>query len=216
MTHFQGYDEREARKVFVRNRQRLVFSIAATILVVATVLSLLVFYGVIGRTKKAAQAQPNYGVTAPCLPTKLNESDQSDYDGSRIDPGSISVRTINGTSQTGLAAAVRDELQNRGFNVDNTAYSLPNWQGSRTTIYFTKTSIAQAYTLGSLFTDAILQMTSGDDATVNVVIGPTFINLKSKTDPSASSDAKLASISGCVAADQMTDLPAAIDPNTLK
>ena len=216
MTHFQEYDERAARKEFVRNRQKLVFSIASVVLVIAMVFSLLVFYGVIGRTKKAAQALPNYGVAVPCLPTKLNDSDQSDYDGSRIDPGAISVRTINGTKQTGLAGAVRDELQNRGFKVDTTAYSLSDWQGTRTTIYFTKNSIAQAYTLGSLFTDAILQMTSGDGTTIDLVIGPTFINLKSKTDPSASSDSKLANISGCVASDQLTDLPAPIDQNRLQ
>lgn len=215
MTIPQGYDEREARKAFVRNRQRLVISIVITVLAVAMVVSLLTFYGVIGSSRRKAQALPNFGVTAPCLPAKIGNDD---YDGSRIDPGKINVRVLNGTMQRGLAGAVRDELQNRGFNVqpvDNLGRSI-----ERTTIYFGKGAVPEAYTLGSLFTDAILQMDDrghNDDESTNtvnkdidVVIGSTFKNLKSKDDPSISDNTKLADIAGCKPADQLTDIPATL------
>ncbi|NMN01025.1 LytR cell envelope-related transcriptional attenuator [Bifidobacterium sp. DSM 109958] len=211
MTIPQGYDEREARRTFVRNRQKLVFSIAITTLVVATVLSLLTFYGVIGWSKRNVKSLPNYGVTAPCLPAQYNGAD---YDGTRIDASQISVRVLNGTNQRGLAGAVRDELKIRKYNtatVDNLGRSI-----ERTTIYFGKDAIPEAYTLGSLFTDAILQMDArGNDGSgnksIDVVIGSTFKNLKDRDDPSTTADSKLANIEGCVAADQMTDVPATLE-----
>ena len=211
MTMPQGYDEREARRTFVRNRQKLVFSIAITTLVVATVLSLLTFYGVLGWSRRNTKSLPNYGVTAPCLPAQYGGAD---YDGSRIDPAQISVRVLNGTNQRGLAGAVRDELKNRKFNtaaVDNLGRSV-----ERTTIYFGKDAIPDAYTLGSLFTDAILQMDArGNDGSgnksIDVVIGSTFKDLKSRDDASISDSTKLASIEGCVDAAQMTDVPATLE-----
>lgn len=206
MTIPQGYDEREARKTFVRNRQRLVFSIAIIVLVVATVVSLLTFYGVIGSSKRKAQTAPNYGITAPCLPATV---DGVAYDGTRVDPSQITVRVLNGTSQFGLAGAVRDELKNRGFNtqaVDDLGRSL-----DRTTIYFGKDAIPEAYTMGSLFNDAILQMDARTDKNIDVVIGASFKDLKDESDPSISDDSKLASIEGCVDADQMTDVPATLE-----
>lgn len=203
MTDSQHYDEREARKAFVRNRQRLVFSIASAVLVVAMVLALLVFYGVIGKSRKADQTKPNFGVAAPCLPT--------DYDGKRVDPSQIHVRTLNGTGAFGFARAVQDELQNRGYATQAVADYPSDGVVTRTTIYFGKNTIPEAYTLGSLFTDAVLQMDDRQDKLIDVVLGTSFYDLKDTTDPSISDDSPLGNISGCLAADQMQNLPVAIE-----
>ncbi|KAB8291985.1 LytR C-terminal domain-containing protein [Bifidobacterium avesanii] len=202
MTDSQHYDEREARKAFVRNRQRLVFSIASVVLVVAMVLALLVFYGVIGKSRKADQTKPNFGVTAPCLP--------DGFDGKRIDPSQIHVRTLNGTDSSGLARAVQDELENRGYATTAVADYPSDTVVSRTTIYFGANAIPEAYTLGSLFTDAALQMDDRQDKLIDVVLGTSFYDLKDSTDPSISDDSPLGNISGCVAAASMQNLPQAI------
>ena len=66
---------------------------------------------------------------------------------------------INGTPSFGFASAVAEALENRNFpqpQVDN--YSSKKVE--RTTIYFGKNAIAQAYTLNSNFTDTMMVMES--------------------------------------------------------
>lgn len=216
MTIPEQYDERAARKVFVRNRQKLVFSIAVAVLTVAMVVALLVFYGVIGKQDRVEEAKPNFGVAAPCLP--------DGFDGKRIDPAQITIRTSNATKYNGLARAVQDELVNRGYTPQDKSvfdyYRLVNPQAEvksenvivlpRTTIYFGANAIPEAYTLGSLFTDATLQMDDRQDKLIDVVIGTSFYNLKNKSDASISDDAPLANITGCLTASSMQNLPKAL------
>ena len=200
----ESYDERAARKAYMRRRQRLVFSITGMVMAVALVISLLFYYNVFGLgLVKTATVLPNYGVTAPCAPT--------DADGKTIkytDNKSVSIRVFNGTPSFGFASAVAEALENRNFpqpQVDN--YSSKKVE--RTTIYFGKNAIAQAYTLNSNFTDTMMVMDDREDMLIDVVLGATFNDLADKKDVPGTNDT-IVNIKGCVAADKMTNLPKAI------
>ena len=79
----------------------------------------------------------------------------------------------------------------------------------RTTIYFGRNSINQAYTLNDNFTDAIMVMDDREDELIDVVLGATFKNLKDLHEVSAPGS-PIQDFATCQPADQMTDLPAAI------
>ncbi|MCI1649077.1 LytR C-terminal domain-containing protein [Bifidobacterium tibiigranuli] len=199
-----AFDEREARKEYVRHRQTIVFSIVATVLVVALIIATLFYTHILGRAASTSPAaQPNYGVQVPCAP-KDQDGNASKY----ADNASVSVRLLNGTKFTGFAKAVGDALANRNFKV--TAIQTYNRQNvERTTIYFGKGAIPQAYTVGANFTDAILKMDDRQDNLIDVVLGATFNDLKTqKKVPVAGGN--ITSIAGCVPADKMTKLPQAI------
>lgn len=199
------YNEREARRAYIRRRQIIVFSIVTIFVVVATVVSFLFLYHVngLGRVKRAA-VEPNYGVTAPCSPVS-EEGERSHY----IDNSTITIRVLNGTNFPGLARAVSQAMQDRKFNVQG----VDNFDGDtvqRTTIYFGKNAIAQAYTVTANFEDAIMQMDDREDALIDVVLGATFSDLKEASQVPGG-NAEIQDIEGCVAAEEMTEIPAAIE-----
>ncbi|OZG66676.1 LytR cell envelope-related transcriptional attenuator [Bifidobacterium hapali] len=213
----EHYDERAARKAYMRKRQSAVFTITGAILAVVLVISFLFYFhiGGLGVVKEAAQ-KPNYGVTVPCAP-KDSAGNPAKY----VDNRSINVRVLNGTKFAGFAKAVADELQNRSFptvqtdNVktgkkDKNGNDILNTKVERTTIYFGKNAIAQAYTVNANFTDAVMVMDDRQDMLVDVVIGATFNDLvDSKSVPS--SNTEINSFDGCVDANTMTNLPKAME-----
>ncbi|MCI1832866.1 MAG: LytR C-terminal domain-containing protein [Bifidobacterium sp.] len=200
----QPMDEREARRRYVRRRQSIVFSIVAAVMAVTLLVCSLIFFHRIGASKETAQTvQPNYGVAAVCAP-KDQDGNPSKY----VDNSTVKIRVLNGTKFPGLARAVGEALAYRKFTLTAMSnYTSENVQ--RTTIYFGKNAIAQAYTLNSNFTDAILQMDDRQDKLVDVVVGATFNDLKDKKDVPGSG-AKISNIEGCHAADTMKSLPHAI------
>ena len=203
----EQYDEREARKAYVRRRQRTVFTIIGAILVVALVMSLLVSFGVIKVDQQArAQSEPNYGVAVPCA--AKNE------DGSAMDwsnNATVPVEVLNGTDSRGLASAVSEALKNNQFNVvrvdDFTTKNV-----KRTTIYFGVNAINPAYTLNQYFTDAVMKMDDRQDRTVDVVIGASFSDLKSEKEVKKQGS-KIIDVEGCKATADMqkAGLPKAFD-----
>ncbi|KAA8816591.1 LytR family transcriptional regulator [Bifidobacterium callitrichos] len=173
----EQYDEREARKAYVRRRQRTVFSIVGAVLVVALIASFLLYFGVIRIDKESQNSvKPNYGVAVPCA--AKNE------DGSAMkwsDNSTVPVEVLNGTEFRGLAGAVSEALKNRQFNVVN----VDNYKSKkveRTTIYFGVNAINPAYTLNQYFTDAVMKMDDRQDRTVDVVVGGSFNNLRSESE----------------------------------
>ena len=99
-----------------------------------------------------------------------------------------------------------EALANRGFSVQK----IDNYSSTgveRTTIYFGKNAINQAYTLIGNFTDATMIMTAREDQLIDVVIGATFNDLQD-TKSSPQSGKTITNIEGCKAADSMTKLPA--------
>ncbi|MBT1162262.1 LytR C-terminal domain-containing protein [Bifidobacterium sp. SO1] len=213
----EHYDERQARKAYMRKRQGTVFSIAVTALAAALVISLLFYFHVFGLGSiKTAATKPNYGVTVPCVP-KDSDGNPVKY----VDNNKISVRVINGTQFAGFARAVAEELgTNRNFpnvqtgnwqtGTDKKGNAVYNTSVERTTIYFGKNAIPEAYTVNANFNDAVMIMDDRTDMLVDVVLGATFNDLIDQKDV-PSSDTEITSFAGCVAADKITNLPKAIE-----
>lgn len=209
----QYNDEREARKQYIRHRQRVVFSVVGAIMAVALVVSMLFYFHVFGLGRVGTPVQaPNYGVTAPC-----SAKGEDGNPATTVDNPSITIRVLNGTSFSGFAQAVAKGLENRGFTVQGYDTLRDNNNAGegfvttveRTTIYFGRNAINQAYTLNDNFTDAIMVMDDREDALIDVVLGATFKNLKD-TDEVLAPGSPIEDIEGCQPADQMTDLPAAL------
>ena len=194
-------DEREARKAYVRRRQTIVFSISGAVLAVVLVIALLFNFHVFGLGEVETPArQPNYGNAAPCA--VKDSSGKAQY----VSNASVGIRVMNGTSHGQFAKAVGEALANRGFSVQK----IDNYSSTgveRTTIYFGKNAINQAYTLIGNFTDATMIMTAREDQLIDVVIGATFNDLQD-TKSSPQSGKTITNIEGCKAADSMTKLPA--------
>lgn len=200
-------DERVARRQYMRRRQTVVFSILAAVMTVALIVSCAFYFHVFGLGLVQSPAvKPNYGVTAPCAP-----ADSTGKKPTYVDTKQVAIRVLNGTTSSGLAKAVGDALQNRNFNVT----SISNYAGAnaqRTTIYFGANAIAQAYTLNSNFTDAVMVMDNRSDRLVDVVVGATFNNLQLKKDVPGTGET-IKSFTGCVPTNKMGKLPKAL-PHT--
>ncbi len=200
MTQF--YDERLARREFMYQRKRFVLSSVAVGVGIAFVLALIVQCHLFGiAASKTPEVDPNYGVQAPC-PVKNKDENKAQY----IDNRAVSIRVLNGTKFRGFARAVGEGLRNRGFNLIEVGNSETSVK--RTTIYFGKQSINEAYTLVANFKDAILRMDNRQDKLVDVVLGSTFSNLRPKTDVPAAG-AAITEVNGCLASKDMKDLPKA-------
>lgn len=201
----QAQDELKARQQFVRDRQTVVFTVAIAFLAVCLVLSLIVFFGFGGKkAATTAAAQPNYGVQVPCPVAG------EDGVAKAMATNTITVRVLNGTAKSGIASAVSEALQLRGFSMQTPSNYPGNEVVKRTTIYFGTNTINQAYTLAAQFNDAILQMDDRQDKLIDVVVGSTFSDLNDEKDITLTADKALTKISGCVSADSMKKLPKAV------
>lgn len=180
--------------------QTIVFSISGAVLAVVLVIALLFNFHVFGLGEVETPAsQPNYGNAAPCA--VKDSSGKAQY----VSNASVGIRVMNGTSHGQFAKAVGEALANRGFSVQK----IDNYSSTdveRTTIYFGKNAINQAYTLIGNFTDATMIMTAREDQLIDVVIGATFNDLQD-TNSSPQSGKTITNIEGCKAADSMTKLP---------
>lgn len=210
MTSPEAFDERKARQQFVRDRQKMVFTIAIAGLIVILVVALLAYFGVIGKSDATAtEEKPNYGVTAPCV---TGEDDKAKAPAA----SSITVRIMNATKHVGLAAAVGKAMENREFKVQQVTDYPGTTVFKRTEIRFGANGINQAYTVAGNFNDAIMRMDDRSDKLVDVVIGSTFSNLVEVEDVKTSVGETLESIEGCVAAKDIKDLPAAAKHTAVK
>lgn len=191
-------NEREARKLYVHDRHRMVVTVIIAVMVLTLVICIPTAAGLFDRTSEEV-AQPNYGVTAPCVATGTTA----------VDASKITVRVLNATDKSGLGTAVANELQTRGFAIQG----IDNYSGGtldRTEIRFGKNAIAEAYTLAGNLNDAIMRMDSRDDSLVDLLIGSSFYDLLDEDQVTTLSGSTLQSIKGCVAADAITDLPEAL------
>ena len=199
----QPYDERAERKRYIRRRQQIVFSCVGAVLAVALVVSALFYFHVGGLGITAtSEVKPNYGVRVPCSTKDANGKNQtySNY-------ANVKVRVLNGTKFVGFAKAVSTALSNRQFKVTG----WDNYKGKkveRTTIYFGKNAINEAYTLNTNFTDAVMVMDDRDDKLIDVVLGASFNDLANK-DSLPSGDTAIENFEGCVPVQSMGTLPKA-------
>ncbi|MCI1935305.1 MAG: LytR C-terminal domain-containing protein [Bifidobacteriaceae bacterium] len=199
--------ERKARKEFVRDRQRMVITVAVCFLVACVVLATLTILGVFKKEEEKAvvDASTNYGVSAPCI---AKDTTAPDYT-------AITVRVLNGTSKSGLARALGQALANRGFVLQGVSDYQKN-DVARTEIRFGEKGLSEAYTLYAQFNDAILRMDNRTDKLVDVIVGETFDDLNDTDQISTTAGTKLTSVGGCVAASKLTDLPAATKHDAVK
>lgn len=201
----QQVDERQARKEYVRRRQTKVLTVSGAVLAVVMLIALLFNFHVFGLGKVSTSvAEPNFGNAAPCAVDSA-EGGVGKY----VSNGSVGVRVLNGTTHLQLANAVSGSLANRGFAVQ-TASNYSRSDVERTTIFFGKNAINEAYTLNGNFTDATMVMTTREDQLIDVVLGATFNNLKD-ADASPKKGDNITNIEGCQPADKMTDLTADTD-----
>ncbi len=185
--------EREARREYVHYRHRLVIGFAIAVLVAVVILAALVLAGVVHtEDQEASQSTKanNFGVTAPC-PAK---------DAAAPAYSQITVRVLNGTTHAGLANAVNQALQLRGFTTQDVANSTTKLD--RTEIRAGKNAITQAYVINAEFPDAILRLDDRTDMLVDVIVGDSFDNL-APTSKVTKPGKKLTPLQGCVAASKI-------------
>lgn len=190
--------EQQARKEYVKDRQKLVFRYCGIALAVILVIAALGYFGIFGMIVRhtVKNQKNNFGITAPCAPA-----------GSKaLSASSISVEVLNGTSKSGLADAVGEALYFRGFNVTGIG-DANNDDVIHTTIYAGKNALAAAYTLKAQLTSSILEMDSSSDSDVILVIGQDFYDLKKADSITLKEGQTLSSVQGCKAASQIQDSP---------
>ncbi|MFD0704521.1 LytR C-terminal domain-containing protein [Alloscardovia venturai] len=193
-------NEREQRKLYLRARQRMILTGTVGFLVVAVLISLVGAFGVFSpaKAKSDLTVQNNFGVQTACLAQGTTMAN----------PAEITLRVLNGTSKSGLATAVSEELHNRGFIIQGVGDYDSTQVLARTEIRFGKNAVAQAYSVASYFNDAILRMDSRDDNLIDVVIGSSFNDLiDTKLIPKTG--AKLESRTNCVDVSKLQGVPQA-------
>ena len=193
----EPYDERAARKAYIRRRQKTVFTVITVILTIALVVSCLISFRVIDVEPQAKSVlQPNYGQAVPCA--------AKNQDGTAMkwaDNNTVPVRVRNGTEFAGLAKAVGEALQDRQFNVV-TIDNYPSSKVTRTTIYFGVNAINPAYTLNAYFKDAVMVMDNRQDRLVDVVLGATFNDLNKEKEVKKQGDT-IKDFKGCKTVDEL-------------
>ena len=190
--------EQQARKEYIKDRQKLVFRFCGIALAVILVIALLGYFGVFGMIAPHAvkNEKNNFGVTAPCAPSGAKALSTSD----------VTLEVLNGTSKSGLADAVGEALYFRGFNVDGIG-DANDGSVTHTTIYAGKNALAAAYTLRSQLKNSILELDNSDGSDVILVIGNDFYDLKPATSVTLKEGQGLSSIQGCKVASQIQDSP---------
>ena len=190
--------EQQARKEYVKDRQKLVFRFCGIALAVILVIALLGYFGVFGMIVPHAvkNQKNNFGVTAPCAPA-----------GSKaLSTSNITLEVLNGTTKSGLADAVGEALYFRGFNVAGIG-DANNDSVVHTTIYAGKNALAAAYTLKAQLTSSVLEMDNSTGSDVILVIGQDFYDLKDANSVTLKEGQTLSSIQGCKVASQIQDRP---------
>lgn len=105
------------------------------------------------------------------------EKDEEKEDVPTVDPAEVSVEVINGTTTSGLAGTVGEELQARGFVVAGTG----NPQGSvpgRTTVFYGPGMEAHAHTVAAQVKKAVVEESPYLGSTVQLVISMDWDGLK--------------------------------------
>lgn len=100
-------------------------------------------------------------------------------------PGQVALRLLNGTPRDGLARTVGDELARRGFHVKATG-NAPRPLIGASRVYYGPTGrpaalLVSAHVLGS----SVVPVPSAAKGAVDVVLGSTFVRLRTPAETSA-------------------------------
>ncbi len=191
--------ERQARREYVHDRQKMVLRATFVFLTVCLILAVLGVTGVFRRSgaDSVADLSNNFRTTAPCAPSKSVYPSASQ----------VTVRVLNGTDKTGIATAVASALTNRGLTVQGASDS--QLVLKRTEIRAGVNALPQAYFVLHQFNDAILRMDDRADQLVDVIVGSSFYDLDKSSRSNVEAGSLIHSISGCVAPDKIKNLPKA-------
>ena len=121
--------------------------------------------------------------------------------------GEVAVRVLNGTKTQGLAAGAADDLKGRGFVL----LGATNWTKSydaTARIMFGATGVQKAYTLALQFPVAELILDTRENATVDVVLGKDFKELRPLLSPELNPNTPLAANAPCLPANLVDPEPA--------
>jgi hypothetical protein len=120
------------------------------------------------------------------------------------------ITVLNGSGQSGLAKKTADALGARGFAVVSTGNSKRISENNQ--IRFGEKGIAAAYTLAGQLAAPVLVLDKRDDASVDLILGPSFPGLLDPTEVTLDPNAPLAGSSECLPLAEV--LPDALDYST--
>ena len=194
--------QRRRRK---HERQALVFGLLIAFLAVSGLAAAAVYTGAVDapfdRAFSEEETVTDQVATQPCLPDGTLPVPYQD----------ISVRVLNATDRSGLAAQVSDALARRSFT--NTATETQEAKLADVRISFGSQGLAAAYTLAAQFPRANLLYDARTDASIDLAIGASFGDLVPAEEIALAPDAPMTSIDGCRSLDSLTPEPlATTDP----
>ena len=189
----------------MHERQAVIFGVLLAALALAGLGAAAIFTGSLNLPVFARDFATEASTTAaqdpyPCPPA-----------GSMPVPASqITVKVFNATSRVGLAGATSAALAERGFVIGATENFSVTYDGTARIIFGTA-GVPQAYTLAAHVDGAVLILDPRTDATVDLILGAEFPELKAmdtvKLDPAA----PLVAPAGCTPFDEVV-APAASAP----
>ncbi|MDR2722856.1 MAG: LytR C-terminal domain-containing protein [Cellulomonadaceae bacterium] len=186
-------------------RQQVLFSILIVLLVVATIFAVAIYTGAIEAPfDRAFTASEEETVIPPCLPG----IDGSDDGPPPLPYDQVNINIFNGSGHSGVAAANRSVLTQRGFTVgeigDFTAV-IPFSE-----LRFGANGIVAAYTLAAQFPEMRLRLDTREDATVDLIVGERYTRPLDEEDVPLASNEPLHNLPNCQPAESLTPVPAPV------
>lgn len=188
--------QRRRRK---HERQALIFGLLIAFLAVSGLAAAAIYTGAVtapfDRGFSTEEAVRDQVATQPCLP-----------DGTLPVPyRDVTLKVLNATERSGLAAQVSAVLTSRGFVVSATKTQEAKLTDVR--ISFGTQGLAAAYTVAAQFPKANLLYDAREDASVDVALGASFTDLVPTEEIVLAPDTPMTSVDGCRSLDSITPEP---------
>ena len=191
--------ERRRRK---HERQAVVFGLLVAFLAVASLAALAVYTGAVTapidepiQTPGAEAAEP---APVPCLPKVKGEPDGA----LPVPYPQVKLRVLNASDTPGLAAAHRDVLLERGFDVVLTGNL--DHHIDRSELRFGTKAIPHAYTVAAQFPEMAMVLDDRKGRTIDLLVGIEYVKPLDEEEVSIIADQPLKNRAGCLPADEVT------------
>ncbi|GGI05247.1 hypothetical protein GCM10007368_05200 [Isoptericola cucumis] len=195
---------RVARRRREHERQAVVFGLLIAFLLMAALGALAAYSGAISTpfsrpvyTPVAAVPQPE-----PCLPPVEGQPDGA----LPVAYEKIKVRVFNASETGGVANANAEVLEERGFNVTSTGNM--NSQVEESELRFGTKGITRAYTVAAQIPDVRLVLDDRKGASVDLLVGNRYSPPLDEEQVLLTADTPMQDVQGCLAADEITPIPA--------
>lgn len=192
---------RAVRRRRVHERQAVVFGVLLASLALAGLGAAAVYTDTIDvplLARDFSTPSPTAGldVVAPCPPAGAVP----------VPVQQVTVNVYNGSGRPGLAGSTLQDLQARGFVPGATGNTAEPVKGVGR-ISFGAAGVTSAYALWDHLDDVTLQLDDRADATVDLAIGETFVDLVALEEVLVDPALPLPTPTGCVPLEQMTPVP---------